>query len=176
MLHFSVRATASAHVWHGAHMKLVEMFDTPPQILGEYHEGKICTCTIRASIVTILSWVPMVTVNEPFFTKATPAILTPSINHDVTEHLVLMLFLATPTMRKIIVHIQLIRMQNHHVHEQEFSQGLFCEEWNFSNPVSTASLSSGQLLHQDVHVFPIDPNSGNLRKFLLIWFWRRWTR
>jgi hypothetical protein len=38
------------------------------------------------------------------------------------------------------------------------------------------SLSSGQLLHQEVHVFPIDHNSGNLRKFLLIWFWRRWTR
>jgi hypothetical protein len=45
--------------------------------------------------------------------------LTPSINHNVTEHLVLMLFLATPPKRKIIIQIRLIRIHNHHVHEQD---------------------------------------------------------
>ena len=81
-------------------VEVLEMLDTPPQILGECHEFKICTCTICASIPVIIGWVSMFAMNEPLFTKATPAILVFSIDYDVTEHLVLMLILAIPSKRK----------------------------------------------------------------------------
>ena len=39
--------------------------------------------------------------NEPRFTRATPATLVLCIDHDVTEHLVLMLVLAIPPQAKV---------------------------------------------------------------------------
>ena len=43
---------------------------------------------------------------------------------------------------------------------------------NFSNPLSTSSLSSGQQLHQDAQVLPINSNPWNIWKFFFIWFYK----
>ena len=71
MLHFLICATATAHVWN-THGTLANVWH-PASDFRRMSWGKICTCTVRVSVVTTVSWVPLVTVKNHCSQKLPPS-------------------------------------------------------------------------------------------------------